>query len=100
MVRTVNDLLPLKLEEPARFEITAVLLADAMTLYIRMGLKYASAETDMFGRIMLTEIREQGIKTEHHQIPNALKRKDRSSVTGAHNPKVGGSNPSPAIEGD
>jgi len=62
MVWTVNDLLPLKLEEPVRFEITAVLLADAMTLYIRMGLKYASAETDMFGRIMLTEVREQGVK--------------------------------------
>jgi hypothetical protein len=37
---------------------------DTMTLYIRMGLNtvYASAETRIFGRIMLTEIREQGAK--------------------------------------
>jgi hypothetical protein len=54
---TVNHLLPLKLEEPVRFEITAVLLAEAMTLYIMTtsNTVYASAETDIFGRIMLTK---------------------------------------------
>jgi len=37
-------------------------------------------------------------KTGHHRVPNALKRKDRPSLDCAHNPKVGGSNPSPAIQ--
>jgi len=36
-------------------------------------------------------------KTGHHRVPNALKRKDWPSLDCAHNPKVGGSNPSPAI---
>src|SRR6266481_4863496 len=40
-----------------------------------------------------------GAKTGHHRVPNAMKRKDRPSLDCAHNPKVGGSNPSPAIEG-
>jgi hypothetical protein len=49
---------------------------------------------------MITEIREQGLKRDtigHHRTPNAMKQKDRPSLDCAHNPKVGGSNPSPAI---
>jgi len=51
-----------------RFEITAVLLADAMTLYIMMDLKYrirvgrdGYIRSD-YAHKMLTEIREQGVK--------------------------------------
>jgi len=50
-----------------RFEITAVLLADAMTLYIMMDLKYrirvgrdGYIRSD-YAHKMLTEIREQAV---------------------------------------
>jgi len=36
-------------------------------------------------------------KTGHHWVTNAMKRKDWPSLDCAHNPKVGGSNPPPAI---